>query len=209
MAAIKEDSSELLPETDALNDSSALDGEHVPGEVGIWVFVLGDLLVFTLFFLVFLVYRSADVELYRESKMQLNVHLGALNTVLLLLSSWSLATSVAALRSGQEALCKNTLSFTVLCGIGFVVVKYFEYSEKVGAGFTLLSNDFFMYYFVFTGIHLLHLLIGLVVLAYLWLCLRRGGLGRVSTMTMESGATYWHMVDLLWVVLFPLLYLLP
>lgn len=181
----------------------------VPGEVGIWVFVFGDLLVFTLFFCVFLTNRSAELEMYRASRLELDLHLGTLNTVLLLLSSWFLATAVEAQRRGEAQLCRRALGTTLLFGLGFVVVKYFEYSGKVAVGITPQSNEFFMFYFVFTGIHLVHLIIGLAVLTYLWLRLRGGAEEGVSPMVLESSATYWHMVDLLWVVLFPLFYLLP
>ncbi|MBR9910679.1 MAG: cytochrome c oxidase subunit 3 family protein [Gammaproteobacteria bacterium] len=182
---------------------------HVPGEVGIWVLVMGDMLVFTLFFCVFLAYRSVDLELYRESRLQLNLHFGMLNTVLLLASSWLVATSIAAFRRRQLSVCKHSMGLAILCGLGFGLIKYFEYSEKFALGITPVSNEFFMFYFVLTGIHFLHLLIGLAVLSYLWLRLRRCGFDKLSPIVMESSATFWHMVDLLWIVLFPLLYLLP
>jgi len=86
-------------------------------------------------------------------------------------------------------------------------VKFFEYSEKIAAGFTLTTNDFFMYYFMLTGLHLMHVLLGLGVLCYLWFSLRAAP-SADSMRTLESGASFWHMVDILWIVLFALLYLL-
>ena len=94
-----------------------------------------------------------------------------------------------------------------LCGFAFVCVKLFEYQEKIDAGIMLTTNDFYMYYYMFTGLHLMHVLIGMGVLAFMWNVTRAGELGEKAINTLESGASFWHMVDILWIVLFALLYL--
>lgn len=184
--------------------------EHLPGEEGIWVFVMGDMIVFTLFFSIFLFYRAGDLEVFQSSRPLLSLHFGVVNTVLLLLGSWFVATSVTAFRRRVLSVAKHCMGLGALCGVAFSVLKYFEYSRKFANGITPATNDFFMFYFVFTGIHLMHVIVGVGLLLYFWLSLNRpGGLDNVGLMGIESGATYWHMVDLLWIVLFPLLYLLP
>lgn len=180
-----------------------------PGEEGIWVFVLGDMVVFALFFCVFLDVRNEDVELFQLSKLKLNLHFGMLNTILLLISSWFVACSIAAFRRRDSLGCQGAMGAALVCGVAFVVVKYFEWNEKLAAGLTLQTNDFFTLYYVFTGIHLVHLLVGVGILGYLLFSLSRSGLESVTDMTFESSATYWHMVDLLWILIFPLIYLLP
>ena len=87
-------------------------------------------------------------------------------------------------------------------------VKFFEYQEKIDAGIMLTTNDFYMYYYMFTGLHLMHVLIGMGVLAFMWNVTRTGDLGEKIINTLESGASFWHMVDILWIVLFALLYLM-
>lgn len=183
--------------------------KHVPGEVGVWVFIFGDLMVFTLFFVVFLYYRSADVELYQQGRDLLNLNYGVVNTLVLLLSSWFLVTAVTALREQRVQRCKIALLSTIFCGLCFVAIKYLEYSEKISSGYSPNTSEFFMFYFVFTGIHLLHLVIGIIILVALLFYLKRRAFSPDSVLPVEGGATYWHMVDLLWVVLFPLFYLLP
>lgn len=179
---------------------------HLPGEAGVWVFILGDMLMFAAFFIVFLFYRGEDVALFVRSQHTLNQHLGALNTFFMLTSSWCVAVAVETARRARPAGAQRWLLAGMACALGFVVVKFFEYREKILAGHTLTSNDFFMYYFMLTGLHLMHVLLGLGVLAYLWFSLRAPSADS-SLRTLESGASFWHMVDILWIVLFALLYL--
>ncbi|RLA41524.1 MAG: cytochrome c oxidase subunit 3 family protein [Gammaproteobacteria bacterium] len=190
---------------------------HVPGEVGVWVFILGDMLIFGLFFIVFVYYRGLNVELYAQSQATLNQNYGAINTLFLLASSWFVAMGVDDMRNKTVRLAPVFFPLAMLCGLGFGVVKIIEYSEKISAGITITSNDFYMYYYIFTGLHFLHVLIGMGVLVFLW---HRARLAAKNTLArdtaviekdrvlIESGASYWHMVDLLWIVLFPLLYLM-
>ena len=184
---------------------------HLPGEEGIWIFILGDMLVFSLFFLVFTYYRGLDPELFASSQATLNLHYGAVNTLFLLTSSWFVVLGLHAVRQNRATWAARLVVAAGLCGLGFVVVKFLEYGEKIRAGYVLTTNDFFMYYYIFTGIHFLHLIIGLGVLLFLWFkCKSLVVAGRVKPgdiQTFESGAAYWHMVDLLWIVLFPLIYL--
>ncbi len=195
---------------DAVNREASLDErkEHIPGEEGIWVFVMGDMIVFTLFFCIFLIYRGGDLEVFQSSREQLSLHFGVVNTILLLLGSWFVASCIDAYRRRNLFLCRTFIGLGALCGFAFTVLKYFEYVKSFNAGFTPQTNDFFMFYFIFTGIHLTHVIVGFSLLLYFWFALR-GGIDNVGIMGMESSATYWHMVDLLWIVLFPLLYLLP
>jgi len=189
----------------------------VPGEVGIWVFILGDMVIFGLFFIVFVYYRGLDVELYMQSQATLNQNYGAINTLFLLASSWFVAMAVDNMRSKTPRLAPRFFTLAMLCGLGFAVVKILEYREKITVGITLITNDFYMYYYIFTGLHFLHVLIGMGVLVFLWFkakaaVQRKGDLPIADKakemMLIESGASYWHMVDLLWIVLFPLLYLM-
>jgi nitric oxide reductase NorE protein len=181
---------------------------HVPGEPGIWVFVLGDMLAFGLFFSVYTYYRVLDVPAFQAAQATLNQNYGALNTVLLLISSWFVVLAVTDVRERSGTVAPRLFIAAFLCGLAFAIVKVFEYGEKISAGINITTNDFFMYYFIFTGLHLVHVLIGMGVLVFLWSLSRADMAGANDMRIMESGAIYWHMVDLLWIVLFPLLYLM-
>jgi nitric oxide reductase NorE protein len=180
---------------------------HLPGEAGIWVLILGDLLVFAIFFATFLVYRAGQVALYSAAQASLDRGFGLLNTGLMLTSSLFVALAVAQARAGPSRRVVNWLVAALGCGLAFVVSKALEWGGKLAAGVTLNTNEFYTFYYMFTGIHLLHVLIGLGVLGYLVARSSRSGPGPGYEGVMESGGAFWHLVDLLWVVLFALLYL--
>lgn len=182
-------------------------GKHLPGEVGVWLFIFGDMMVFSLFFFLFLHYRSLDIVTFTDSQALLNLNYGAINTLFLLTSSWFVVLGLQSIRNNRAVMARRFFQGAFICGVGFGVIKFFEWGEKIRAGHTLTSNDFFMYYYIFTGIHFLHVLIGMGILAFLVMKTRTTQFAPGDEQTFESGGAYWHMVDLLWIVLFPLLYL--
>lgn len=186
-------------------------GKHsrarMPGEVGVWVFILGDMLIFSLFFVVFLFYRREELPVFTASRKHLNQTYGLINTFLMLTSSWFVATAIQAMRRHDSRTGGRLLACAWACGAGFVMIKYLEYSEKIRAGIGLTTNDFFTCYYMFTGIHLFHVLLGMAVLAALISYSKRGPFAVAKLRNLESGAIFWHLVDVLWIVLFALLYL--
>jgi nitric oxide reductase NorE protein len=183
------------------------DGRHIPGEIGIWVFVLGDMLIFGLFFIVFLYERARHVALFEQAHGHMLLAFGAVNTLVLLTGSLFVVLGVGAIRRGDARYGQRMILLTLLCGAAFVVSKYLEYSGKLAAGETSSANVFYMYYFVFTGIHLVHLLLGVGFLAIMYRVAKKPVLGVRDVAHIEVGACFWHLIDLLWIVLFALLYL--
>jgi nitric oxide reductase NorE protein len=181
---------------------------HIPGEAGLWVLILGDMFAFSAFFAVFLVHRAQNVVLFGISQATLERRFGLLNTVLLLTSSLFVAHAVIAARAGARSRSARLLMFALTCGGAFVVSKAFEWGGKIAAGITLNTNEFYGFYYMFTGIHLLHVLVGMGVLMYLLARSRRDDPGPSYVAVMEGGGAFWHMVDLIWVLLFALFYLL-
>ena len=181
---------------------------HLPGEPGVWMFIIGDVLVFSLLFSVFVYDRSQEVALFVEQQQLLNQTLGLFNTALLLTSSWLVALAVHGARAGQLSRTRSCFVSAILCGIGFVVIKYFEWGEKIAADLTIETNNFFMYYYLMTGIHLLHMVIGIGVLVFLWQSVHGAECDAHGVGVLESGACFWHLVDILWIALFALLYLM-
>jgi len=182
--------------------------KHIPGEAGAWIFILGDMCVFAVLFCVYLVQRSHDTALFAQSQEHLNRNLGAINTIVLLVSSLCVVLAVGAVRTaGRQHFAPPLIIGALLCGACFIVVKAIEYYQKFADGRTPATNDFYMYYFVLTGVHLVHLIFGMGVLAVLWNFARRPELSKHHLFAFEGGACFWHMVDLLWIVLYPLLFL--
>jgi nitric oxide reductase NorE protein len=180
---------------------------RLPGVPGIWIFVLLDMAFFGVLILAFLVERSRQAVQFEQSQAALNLNLGLVNMLVLLTSSWLVALAVHAARVQRGLACAWLLRGGFLCALVFAVLKLVEYGQKIGAGITPLSDGFYMLYFVMTFLHFLHVCAGMVVL---WILARHAAAGAYDTGVhtgLESGATYWHMVDLLWIMLFPLLYM--
>ena len=180
--------------------------EFIPGQPDMWAFVLFEGFVFTMYFVVYIFCRSQNADLYLKSQAELDLRVGAFNTLVLLVSSWCVARCVHAAREGEFRSALMNVFLTLLFGFVFLVSKVVEWSAEIGKGFGFSTNEFFSFYFFLTAIHFLHLLIGFIVLGVviyqLWSPLRR------SQRLVETGATYWHTIDFLWVIIFQLLYVM-
>jgi nitric oxide reductase NorE protein len=179
---------------------------HTPGDGHMWVMVLGDLIIFGAYFIIFMVNRALKPQEFLASQQHLNITTGVLNTLVLLASSWFIARSVQAARAEDHARALRLTYLGGLCGAAFILIKSYEWSTEVAQGHTISSNDFFMFYYMLTGVHLFHVLLGLLILGVVARELRNPRRRRMFM--VESGATYWHMVDLLWIVIFALLYVM-
>jgi nitric oxide reductase NorE protein len=180
----------------------------LPGDPGVWMFLTADVSLFGLFFFVFTSGRLAAPEIYEQSRRQLSASIGLTNTLILLTSSLFVALAVDAARQGERDRVKRNLALAMLAGGGFATLKVTEYALKIHAGLVVTTNEFFAYYYGFTAIHFLHLLIGLGVLGVCLAKARSEAVDARYVVWIESSGCYWHMVDLLWIVLFPMLYLL-
>lgn len=188
---------------------------RIPGEGGVWVLIGGDLAVFALFFLIVSHDRADARDAFAAGARALSTGLGLANTLVLLTSSLLVALGMERLRAGRPGAPARFLGAAGL-GAAFVVVKAFEYGAKIAAGITPLTGDFFLYYYAFTGIHLAHVLLGIGALLAMALhartrigaALSDGGLPhRARIDLIECGGLFWHLVDLLWIMLFALFYL--
>lgn len=178
-----------------------------PGTDGLWTFVFIDMIVFSLFFIVYLSERLRLPGVFAASQAHLDPNFGLVNALVLLTSSLFMAEAVAATRMGKSVLVKRRLVLTLTCGAAFAVSKLTEYAGKFAAGITPVTNSFYSFYFLLTMIHFLHVLAGMVFIAH---CLARAGAetGQPAYLAkLENTGLFWHFVDLLWLFLFPLLYL--
>lgn len=182
--------------------------KRLPAVEGVWVFVGADMFFFAVLFFSFMSDRVKQTDVFQASATGLSADIGGINTLILLASSWFVVQAVHAAKQHRGAEIAKWLLAAFACGIAFWVSKVIEYGDKLGAGITPVTNDFYMYYYTLTGLHLLHVTGGCVMLVYLWLRARGGAYNSQRMAVLEGGGIYWHMVDLLWIVLFPLLYLM-
>jgi nitric oxide reductase NorE protein len=192
-------------EADSVEDAQRR-RNYLPGESSMWVFVLGDMIIFAAYFIIFMVERTRERTLFLASQQHLYQTIGLINTLVLLTSSWCMARAVRASRAGEHSRALRLVFGAGLCGVAFIALKVVEWSLEISHGYTLPKNDFFTFYFMLTGVHLFHVVMGLVILGVVVRELRNPTLRRASI--IEAGATYWHMVDLLWIVLFALVYVM-
>ncbi|MFI5720663.1 cytochrome c oxidase subunit 3 family protein [Nocardia sp. NPDC051750] len=178
----------------------------LPGDGHMWVMVLGDLLIFGAYFVIFMVHRAMAPQEFLAAQQHLNIDLGTVNTLVLLTSSWCVARSVQTSRAGSTERALRLIYAGAGLGALFIGIKIYEWSAEVAGGYTLAAGEFFTFYYMLTGVHLFHVALGLLILGIVVRELRDPHRRRIAV--AESGAVYWHMVDLLWIVIFGLLYVM-
>jgi nitric oxide reductase NorE protein len=182
-----------------------MNDRRLPGDADIWVMVLGDLFIFGCYLVVYMVFRAMSLAEFANAQRHLNLDIGVLNTIVLLTSSLFIALGVIAVRDRAMRTAERLFLGAGACGVLFALLKVYEWHQEVARGFTM-QTEFFSFYFIITGVHLAHLVLGLLVLGIAIRELRAPGRQRVEI--VEQCALYWHMVDLLWVVIFAVLYLM-
>jgi cytochrome c oxidase subunit 3 len=176
-------------------------------KLGIWAFLATEVLLFGALFTAYAVFRLKYPGLFHAEHEKLNRLMGAANTVVLITSSLTVALGVDAVRNGKTRLLQLYYGATILLAAVFLGVKYVEYGEKFHHGLYPGTNIFFSLYFMLTGLHGIHVILGMGVLGYVLVLARRGRFSASYHTPVEISGLYWHFVDLVWIYLFPLLYL--
>ncbi|PVA09732.1 copper oxidase [Pelagivirga sediminicola] len=174
--------------------------DELPGDLLIWVLIISELLVFGAGLAAFLAMRMTDPAGFAEAQSHLHRTGAALNTVVLITSGYLAALAPRYRMGTRRRAARIALISSALLGAVFLVIKGIEYADKAAQGISFETHDFFMFYYLLTGFHAAHVIAGIVVLLLVaW---------RDSVDNIEMGAAFWHMVDLIWVLLFPIIYLL-
>jgi cytochrome c oxidase subunit 3 len=188
------------------------------GKLGMWIFLFTELFLFGGLFLVYAVFRTKYAADFHSAARELNAFIGSMNTVFLLVSSMTIAMSLTAIQRNEKKMALFLITITLLLAAAFMVNKYFEWSHKfefkLYPGSEVLKNLpqgellFFGLYYMMTGLHALHVLVGMVLLTINLVKVRSGAVTAEHYLILENSALYWHLVDLIWIFLFPLLYLI-
>ncbi len=186
--------------------------KHPPGDFAVWIIIYIELLTFGLFFIGYIYSRRSNIELFNASQLLLDQRAGFINTVLLLTSSYFVVKTIHIIKTINTQEAFNRASNWLLGAIGlggiFLILKMTEFVGKYQEGINLSTNSFFMFYFLLTMFHFMHVVLGMIILFNLYQKTKIGGYTKKDHIGLESGASYWHMVDLLWIVLFPLIYII-
>jgi len=192
--------------------------DDTASKMGMWLFLFTELLLFGGLFLVYMVYRYIYSESFLQASYELDVFIGTVNTIVLLTSSMTVAMSITAIQKNNKKLAVILLWLTVLAALIFMVNKYFEWTSKIDHGlfpgmehYQHLPNGerlFFFLYFFMTGLHALHVIVGAVFIGFVIHYINKGKVSSDRFMLHENAGLYWHLVDLIWIYLFPLFYLI-
>jgi heme/copper-type cytochrome/quinol oxidase subunit 3 len=173
----------------------------LPGKVGVWWFLASEIMLFGGLITSFVVFRLGSVGWHAEAA-HLSAPIGAVNTLILLTSSLTMVQAFARAEHGNERGLRTYLALTILMGLAFLGIKAYEYTSEIRAGFTPATGIFWSFYYTMTGLHALHVLAGAIVNSTLLAA------GRIrNPHRLELAGLYWHFVDIVWIFLFPLIYL--
>lgn len=181
---------------------------QLPGDLAIWIFIYAELAVFGILFILYAVAKTNYPQVFAEGHAHLNRVAGLINTIALITSSFFVVRAVEAIKENNRRASTRWLLFALLAASVYVFVKLFEYHQAISAGFELTTNKFYTYYYLLTFFHFAHVLLGMVILLFVLKNTHAGYYTPENLIGIESGASYWHMVDLVWVVLFPLVYVI-
>lgn len=196
------------------------DQQTSAGKLGLWLFLATEILMFSGLFVGYLIYHGEYPEVFKAGSQFLDWQKGAINTVVLLVSSFTMAMSIYYMQKNQIQKSKWAMLITLFCGFLFMFIKYLEYSHKMHMG--IFPGQFFSYtggglveglplyfsfYYLMTGLHASHVVIGLILIAFMFYLTVKQKIGAHHYAPLELVGLFWHLVDLIWIYLFPLLYL--
>ena len=186
-------------------------------KLGMWLFLYTEIILFGALFILYAVYFNKYTADFVEGGRQLSKTFGIINTIILLISSFAVAASITAVQKKEKQKAVSALCFALVCGLVFLVNKYFEWSHKIELGIfpdseKLLElspgqNLFFGLYYVITGLHGIHIIIGMTLLAISLVFVQKEKINSSKYALLENSGLYWHLVDLIWIFVFPLFYL--
>jgi cytochrome c oxidase subunit 3 len=192
--------------------------DYTGAKLGMWLFLFTEILLFGGMFLVYSVYREVNTADFHEAAKEMSLVLGAVNTAVLLTSSLTMALSISAIKRGEKVRSLLFQAATVVLGLVFLVNKYFEWSDHIRLGFYPNSPEllamshgkilYFGLYYVMTGIHGVHVLIGAGVICGTFILTKLGKISSNDFIKLENTGLFWHLVDVIWIYLFPLFYLI-
>lgn len=201
-----------------MSTSTDISGQSLTARFGMWIFLFTEMLLFGALFIVYSIYRFRNPEAFHLAAQEMSIPIGTANTVILLISSAAIAMSITAIQKENRKLALLLTGITVVLGLVFLVNKYFEWGDhirhQIYPGSAVLASRgfgdvlFFGLYFFMTGLHALHIIIGVTIITVIMTFIYRGRITSVRYSVLENGALYWHLVDLIWIFLFPLFYLI-
>ena len=189
-------------------ETSKIDYKNIyypPGGILMWILIFLELITFGAALIVLVINSKEDPETFHLSRLTLNATFGAMNTIFLLTSGFFMATTVHQFKNNNKQKASFYLKLTMFGGLLFLILKSIEYYLKINSGYTFGYDSFYTFYWLLTGFHVIHVIVGLIILLFMY-----SGINKSKTILedLEASAAFWHMCDLIWLLLFPTLYLI-
>ena len=181
---------------------------HPPGGILIWVVIFVETITFAMGILAYTYMRTKNVEVFNTSQLELNKGLATINTIVLLTGGFLMAMGIQDLKKGWNKRSAQWILGAIVTGIIFLFIKGSEYAVKIEHGHDLRENLFFTFYWLLTAFHFIHVFVAVIILTALYFNVKRGKYTKDDYFDVETGGAFWHMCDLIWLMLFPVLYLL-
>jgi len=182
--------------------------QPIPANMAVWILIAAELTEFALFFVIYLVVRSHNPEIFSQGPERLNLLAGTLNTLALITSSYFVARAISAIKMNKPKQTVKWLGASLLMGASYLGIKTWEYFWNAQAGLDSRTDLFYTLYYYLTFNHLLHVMMGMCTLAWVMVRAHYNAYNKDEYQGLESAACYWHMIDLAWIIIFPLLYVL-
>jgi len=180
---------------------------YPPGGILLWIIIFLELITFGAALIAMVFYGKQEAEIFHESRLLLNVTYGTINTIFLLTSGFFMAVTVHEIKENQMQKAQKYLLVTMLFGFLFLILKAIEYNAKLNAGLDMGYNTFFTFYWMLTLFHVIHVIVGLVILTSVYFGIKKEN-STTNIIDVEASAAFWHMCDLIWLILFPVIYLI-
>ncbi|MGB0807031.1 MAG: cytochrome c oxidase subunit 3 [Salibacteraceae bacterium] len=181
---------------------------YPPGGILIWLIIILEIFTFLGAILVFLYSRKENLADFEISSNTLNPIVGTLNSIVLITSGYFMAESINRLKENQNQKAAKNILIGLVLGLVFLAIKGSEYALKIEAGYTLGYDTYFTFYWLLTGFHFVHVLFGIGMLGFMYSAVKQKKYDSNNYADVESSAVYWHMCDLIWILIFPILYLI-
>lgn len=181
---------------------------YPPGGILIWIIIALELLTFMGGLLAFAVFRSNNIELVQESQQHLSALIGTINTIILITGGYFMAIGIKKIKKGLTIESSRMILYAMFSGLLFLALKGYEYYDKIIEGIGMSTNTFFSFYWLITGFHFIHVFVALLILLALYISIKKGKYDEKDHFDVETGGAFWHLCDLIWILVFPLFYLL-
>jgi len=191
-----------------INENNSKNILYPPGGILIWIIIIVELITFMAGLTAFAIFKNQNIQLAQESQQHLSALIGTINTAILITGGFFMAKGISYIKKGDNPRAANMILYAMISGAAFLTLKGYEYFDKISDGIGIETNTFFTFYWLITGFHFIHVIVAMVILTALYFSVKNNKYGKDNYLDVATGGAFWHLCDLIWIMVFPLFYLL-